>query len=170
MFKKLMLLVAASVVITLIAAIPAFAQDYGQDYGQSNNQSNQIWDLGAGYFTLPNVDNNGGDFDTSGLFISASMRSTNYLLELDYSLKKTGFVAIAADYIYPLSQQENYFGGSAFVGAGYTYLAADEMGNASGFNLLVGAVFSENFVGKIRYDLLGDDEEMLTFGVAYSFM
>ncbi|MCX6645139.1 MAG: hypothetical protein NTY09_02085 [bacterium] len=170
MIQKLMLFAVMTAAITLFTAIPAFAQTYDQGYGQSQSQSQQIWALGGGYFSLPNVDSKNGKIDTSGIYASASMRSTNYLLEFEYSLQDAGFYALAADYLYPLSQEENYFGGSAFIGAGYTYLAADEMNNANGFNLLVGAVFSDKFLGTIRYDLLGNDEDLMTFGVSYSFM
>lgn len=163
MFKKNIILCVVAAV-ALFIAIPASAQNYGQ-----TAQSQQIWSVGGGYWTLPNVDDNGGAIDSSGVYASVSLRSINYLLEFDYSIQDTGFYVLSADYLYPLSQDQNYFGGSAFIGAGYTYFAADDLENESGFNILVGSAFSENFQGTIRYDFLGSEQELITFGVQYSF-
>ena len=137
-------------------SVPAFAQEQQQ------------WSIGGGYWTLPDVDTNDGAIDTSGMYASVTMRSINYLLELDYSLDDPSFYALAADYIYPLSQDQNYFGGQAFIGIGWTYFSADDLENESGFNLLLGASFSDALSGTIRYDYLGSDQEMMTIGVSYS--
>lgn len=145
-----------SLIVILFTALPASAQT-------------EAWAVGGGYWTMPNVDDSGGTIDTAGMFVSVNMRSMNYMIELDYSLDDPGFMGIAADYLYPLSQEQNYFGGSAFVGAGYTYFSADDLENESGFNLLVGTSFSENFLGTIRYDFLGSDQEIIVFGISYSF-
>jgi hypothetical protein len=156
---RTVILVFVSIMILAFIALPASAQ----------TGTEGTWSLGGGYWTLPNLDDEDNDINSAGFFASATMRSINYLLEVDYSMQDTGFLGLAADYIYPLSQDQNYFGGSAFVGAGYTYFSADNLSNESGFNAILGATFSDKFLGTIRYDILGNSQELLTFGVSYAF-
>ncbi len=127
------------------------------------------WSVGGGYWTLPNFDSGEVSVDTSGFYASVAMHAESYLLELDYAVGGTGFYALAADYIYPLSAGDSYFGGSSFVGAGYTYFSADDLPNAQGFNVVLGADLSSGLAGTVRYDLLEGDQEMFTIGVTYSF-
>jgi hypothetical protein len=103
------------------------------------------------------------------MYACVVMRSMSYMLELDYAIDDPGFLALAADYLYPLNQQGMYFGGTGYIGLGYTYFSADELDNESGFNAIVGAALGESLFGTIRYDFLGSDEELLTIGVSYSF-
>lgn len=137
--------------------------------GPVSAQEQEQWSIGGGYWTIPDVDTNEGALDTSGMFASVAMRSINYFIELDYSLQDPSFYVLAADYIYPLSQDQNYFGGQAFLGFGWTYFSADDLENESGFNLLLSTTFSDALNGTIRYDFLGSDQEMMTIGVSYSF-
>jgi len=129
----------------------------------------ESWSIGGGYWTLPNYDSGEVSVDTSGFYASVAMRAESYLLEFDYAIDDPGFYALATDYIYPLSGGESYFGGSSFVGAGYTYFSADELDNAQGFNVVLGAELSQGLAGAIRYDFLDGDQELFTIGVTYSF-
>lgn len=126
----------------------------------------ESWSVGGGYFTLPNFD---GDADDSGMYACAVMRSSQYMLEIDYSIDSPGFLILAADYLYPLSEGDSYFGGSAYIGAGYTYFSADDIDNVSGFNALIGADLGNGLMGTVRYDFLGSDQELFTIGITYSF-
>ena len=154
MLKRLSMLTLAAVIISSGLALPAAAQ------GES-------WSVGGGYWTLPNVDSSISD--TNGMYACVVMRSMTYMLELDYAIDDPGFLALAADYIYPLNQQGTYFGGAGYIGLGYTYFSADELDNESGINAVVGAGLGENLFGTIRYDFLGSDQELFTIGVTYSF-
>ena len=157
MTKRLTLLLVIGFMLAGAMATPASAQQ------------TETWALGGGYFTLPNVDTGETSIDTSGMYASAQMRSPTYLLELDYSIGDPGFLALAADYLYPVSASESSMGG-AYIGAGYTYFSCDDLDNGQGINIVVGSDFSSGLAGQIRYDMLGSDEEMWTFGLTYSFM
>jgi hypothetical protein len=124
------------------------------------------WSLGGGYWTLPNYEGTG---DTSGFYASAIMRSPTYMLELDYGVSDPGFMALAADYLYPLTDGTGGFGGAGFIGVGYTYFSADDLNNVDGFNILAAADLGDSLFGTVRYDFLGSDQELITFGVSYSF-
>lgn len=154
MFKRYSILFLVAFIAIATHALPAAAQ------GES-------WSVGGGYWTLPNVDD--GIVDTNGMYASVAMRSMDYMLELDYSIEDPGFLALAADYLYPLNRQGTYFGGSGYIGLGYTYFSADELENESGFNVIAGAEFGDSLFGTIRYDFLGSDQELFTIGVSYSF-
>jgi hypothetical protein len=153
MKKRFVLIAIAGGLLFGLLAAPASAQ-------------NESWSLGAGYFTLPNVS---GDVDDSGLYGCVAMMAENYRVEFDYGFDSPNITILSADYLYPLSQEENYLGGNAYIGAGYTYFSADELDSESGFNVLVGANFSGGLMGTIRYDILGSDQETFTIGVTYSF-
>jgi hypothetical protein len=154
MLKRFSILALAALVPALGLALPAAAQQ-------------ESWSVGGGYWTLPNVSVEG--VDSNGMYACVVMRSMSYMLELDYAIDDPGFLALAADYLYPLNQQGMYFGGTGYIGLGYTYFSADELDNESGFNAIVGAALGESLFGTIRYDFLGSDEELLTIGVSYSF-
>ncbi len=156
MIKRYSIIVLAGMALFMFLTVPASAQQ-------------QSWAFGGGYWSLPNVDSHEGAIDTSGFYASGVMRSVNYILEFDYSIGDTKFYALAADYIYPLGASDNYFGTNSFIGAGYTYFSADELENESGLNVMLGANFGDALTGSARYDWLGSDQELLTFGVTYSF-
>jgi len=154
MLKRILTLTLVAIIISIGLALPAAAQ------GES-------WSVGGGYWTLPNVDS---EFTgTNGMYACVVMRSMTYMLELDYAIDDPGFLALAADYLYPLNQAGTYFGGAGYIGLGYTYFSADELDNESGINAVVGAGLGDSLFGTIRYDFLGSDQELFTIGVTYSF-
>ncbi len=154
MAKRLTILILAGLITFAGLSLPAAAQQEG-------------WSIGGGYWTLPNVED--GVVDTSGIFACAVMRSPEYMLEVDYANDDPGFLALAADYLYPLGPQGNYFGGSGAIGIGYTYFSADDLENESGVNVIGVAEVGNSLFGTIRYDFLGSDQELLTIGITYSF-
>ena len=156
MVKRLAIVSLAGLLLFINLALPTAAQQEG-------------WSVGGGYWTLPNVDDQDGAIDTSGMFACAVMRSPAYMLELDYSIGDPGFLALAADYLYPLGSEGNYFGGSGYIGVGYTYFSADDLSNESGFNVMAGAEVGDSFLGTIRYDFLGSGQELFTISITYSF-
>jgi hypothetical protein len=153
MSRRLLILIVTALIVACWA-VPASAQ-------------NESWSMGGGYFTLPQIDDNSGKLDTSGFYTSLQMRSTSYVIEADYALGGSKFFAIAADYLYPLSQGEGVKG--SFVGTGYTYFSSDTFDNAQGFNAIAGMEFSQGLVGTLRYDFLSSDHQMFTAGVFYTF-
>jgi len=141
-----------------IMGTPAWAQGMTENFA-----------FGGGYWSMPGVDTSAGTIDDSGFFASVTMVSTNYYMEFDYSFEDPEFYALAADYIYPLDQSSGMFGGSMFLGVGYTYFSSDVLENESGLNLLAGTSLGDMLTGTVRYDYLGSDQELLTFGVTYTF-
>jgi hypothetical protein len=147
--------------IFLLMASPSFARS-------SSSSGSESWTVGGGYWTMPNVDDDEGKLDTSGFYGSLAMKSTNYMIEGDYALTGSKFICISADYIYPLGQDTAGLS-NTFIGAGYTYFAGDDFDNAKGFNAVAGASFGNSMAGQIRYDFLGNSQEMFTLGVTYAF-
>jgi hypothetical protein len=135
---------------------------------QPASAQGESWSVGGGYFTLPNVDTQDGTIKSSGMYACAQMRSPTYVMEVDYGIDDPGFLVVAADYLYPLSASESY-GGSSFLGAGYTYFSSDTLDNQQGFNVMAGMEFGTGLQGSIRYDFLGGDQEMVTVGITYMF-
>jgi hypothetical protein len=154
MLKRFSVLTIAGMILIFSLAFPASAE-------------NENWAVGAGYWNLPNLSVE--DVGSSGIFASVQMKSSNYLVEFDYSLQDPTFYALAGDYLYPISGEETGFGGSGYIGAGYTYFSCDDLSNESGFNILAGADFGNSLFGSVRYDMLGSDSELLTIGITYSF-
>jgi len=157
MVKRYSILALVCMALILGLSVPAWAQEQ------------EAWSMGGGYWTLPNVDDQDGAISTSGMYACAIMHSTEYQVEFDYAFGDTKFYALAADYLYPLTEGADYFGGSAFLGAGYTYFSADDLDNQSGFNVLLGAAVGDKLSGTLRYDFLGSDQELFALGVSYSF-
>jgi len=141
--------------VFLSYALPSYAQG-------------EVVSVGGGWWSMPNVDDQEGTIDTSGPYLSLISRSVNYLLEVDYGVSDTNFLAFVGTYLYPLSMDRQSVT-STFVGAGYTYFLSDELEDEKGLNVLIGAEFGANFTGIIRYDFLGSDQEMITFGLSYTF-
>lgn len=156
--KKILLIATAGLVLFGLIGTPVSAQGMTESYS-----------IGGGYWSMPNLDTDSGAIDSSGYYASISMLSSNYYMEFDYSFEDPEFFCLAADYIYPIDQSAGMFGGSTFLGGGYTYFSSDDIGNESGLNILAGASLSQGLMGVIRYDFLGSDQELLTFGVTYSF-
>jgi hypothetical protein len=154
MVKRYAILLLAGTIVYAWLALPSAAQE-------------ESWSFGGGWWSLPNVGDS--DVDTSGMYASAAIDTLSYRLELDYAIGEPNFLALAADYLYPLNAGAGYFGGSGFVGLGYTYFSADDLENESGFNVIGGAAVGESLRGTIRYDFLGSDEELFTIGLSYSF-
>jgi len=154
MVKRFAIISLAAMIVSAWLAVPSAAQE-------------ESWSFGGGYWSLPNVE--GADVDTNGIYASAAISTMSYRLELDYAIGDPGFLALAADYLYPLDGGAGYFGGSGFIGLGYTYFSADDLDNESGFNVIAGAAVGESFQGSIRYDFLGSDQELFTIGLSYSF-
>jgi len=155
MINRYILFTLLGILITACFALPANAQT-------------ETWSVGGGYWTMPNLE--GESVDSSGFYGAAVMRSMQYMLELDYAIDDPGFLVLAADYLYPLSSgATGSFGGNGYIGAGYTYFSADDLENESGFNIIAAAELGNSLFGSIRYDFLGNDQEMITFSVTYSF-
>jgi hypothetical protein len=57
----------------------------------------------------------------------------------------------------------------AYLGLGYTYFSCADLDKTSGFNVMLGADFGSGLVGDARYNFLGSDEELMTFGLSYLF-
>ena len=131
------------------------------------NAQGQQWSLGGGYWTLPNVDSD--TIATSGMYAAARMLSYEYMLEFDYSIDDPSFYALVADYLYPLNEMGTLVGGNGYIGVGYTYLSSDELENQNGMNILACASLGDALFASVRYDFLGDDQELFTIGATYSF-
>jgi hypothetical protein len=161
--KRTFILSAISFILIGVFAVPAFAQI------QTTSQSKQIWAVGVGYVTLPSADDKDGTIDTAGEYASVQMISSNYLMEGDYGFNGPKFIAVAADYLYPVSSGEAGGMNGAFVGAGYTYFSSDDLGKNQGLNVIAGIQVGENLVGTLRYDFPGSDSSMITVGFSYAF-
>ncbi len=153
MFNRTITITCVSLLLFGSLALPVSAQ------GES-------WSVGGGYWSLPGVS---GTKDTSGFYASAIIRSAVYLMEIDYAIDDPGFLALSADYLYPLDMGGSYTGGVGYLGAGYTYFSCDDLSNESGFNAMLGADFGQSLFGTIRYAFLGSDQELITIGVTYTF-
>ena len=134
----------------------------------TTSTQNQSWSVGAGYFTLPKINDKSGKLSRSGPYASIAMRSSDYLLEGDYALGDSKFVALAVDYLYSMTASQGAANGT-YVGAGYTYFSSTTFKNAKGFNLIAGMNFSSKLNGNIRYDMLNSNHELLTAGISYLF-
>ena len=156
--KRTFLIILAGLTFCAMLETPVFAQGGSQQFA-----------FGGGYWTMGGADDQDGTIDTSGFYASGSMVSKEYYLEFDWSFEDPSFYALAADYIYPFDQSAGMFGGSTFLGAGYTYFSSDVFETEKGFNVLGGVYLGETLIGTVRYDFLGSDQELLTFGVTYMF-
>ena len=156
--KRLLLIATAGLALFILMGTPVSAQGMTENFA-----------FGGGYWTMPNLETDSGAIDSSGYYASISMISDTYYMEFDYSFEDPEFYCLAASYIYPIDQSAGMFGGSTFLGGGYTYFSSDTLESESGLNIIAGANLSQGLMGIIRYDFLASDQELLTFGVTYTF-
>jgi len=137
--------------------------------------------VGGGYWSLPKYvqkDTEGNevklDWETKGWFASLLMLSADGMLSVDYATEDPNPIAIAYDYLYPLSgtspggyPKATSIMSDSYIGVGYSYLFCDQLGDDNGFNFLVGMGLGETWFGTARYDIFGNSKNMVTIALYY---
>ena len=108
----------------------------------------------------------GGD---SGIYGLARYEMSSLEFELDYGLDESFFL-LCADYLYFIPTAEGVTQTSIALGGGVTFINDDPSADDSQFgpNFLGKIQFMDNYAFQVRYDLLGDDSDLWTFGISYA--
>jgi hypothetical protein len=121
--------------------------------------------VGAGFYNAPDTSG-----DESGFYTLARLMISQFELELDYGLSDSDFLLGSANYLYYVPTAEQFTQTAVALGAGYTFILEEgkfDYGNG-GFNVLGQVQIADTISAQIRYDFLGGESDILTFGLSYS--
>jgi hypothetical protein len=121
--------------------------------------------FGLGAYQAPN------DADSdSGMFALARLQTEGLQFELDYGLTNQDFLLGAADYLYSIPTAEGITQTSIALGGGATFVLNDPGSGDTeiGPNALAQIKFMGSYSVQLRYDLLGGNGSLWTFGLSYA--
>ncbi len=158
-----LLRVIFSVVFVTAAMFPApvMAQDLGMlpsDFGR--------FSVGAGLYQAPDE-----AISDSGVYSFVRYEISSFEFEIDYGVSDQSFFLGAADYIYHVPTASGITQTEVAIGAGVTFVNNDPSIDDSkfGMNVLGQVRFMDSFAVQVRRDFLGDNANLWTFGLSYSF-
>ena len=122
--------------------------------------------VGSGAYQAPD-----DAISDSGVYSFARYEISQFEFEIDYGLSDQGFFLGAVDYLYSIPTAEGVTRAEVALGGGLTFVNDDPVLDSSklGANFLGQVRFLDTFAVQLRYDLLGEDANLWTFGFSYSF-
>jgi len=154
--------VVTIVILWLALCTPADAQGLGLLTGDSLGR----FSMGLGAYQAPNE-----AISDSGVYTFARYEISNFEFEIDYGFSDHEFFLGAADYLYQIPTASGITQTDVALGGGVTFINNDPSLDKARFgpNILGQVRFADTMAVQLRYDFLGDDANLWTFGLSYSF-
>ena len=161
---RLIVLPVLGISVLLLLAAPAMGQNF--DLGLMPGGDMGRFSIGAGAYQAPN-----DAISDSGLYGLVRYEIDQFEFEIDYGLTDQQFFLGAADYLFNIPTAEGVTQTAVAIGGGLTFVNNDPVLDDSkiGPNLLAQVRFMDTLAVQLRYDWLGEDASLWTFGLSYSF-
>ncbi len=120
---------------------------------------------GIGFYEAPD-----GAISDSGFYALARLEVSSFKFEIDYALDDPNFFLGAIDYLYYIPTSEGITQTAVAFGAGYTFMNSDAAfdSSKSGLNVLGQVRIADTIEAQVRYDFLGGNSNLFTFGMSYA--